>query len=300
MRNNTLIIGSGDIGRRTATLLAGRGDSVSLVGRTVVRPEANPALTTFVQADLDSAESLTCLPLASGRLLYLAPPPSAGEHDTRMENFCSELTRQLPGRPQGVVYASTSGVYGDCGGEWVDETRSINPQSDRARRRVDAENRLRAWGELNRVPVVILRVSGIYGPGRLPLQRLRSGMPILHPEQAPLSNRIHADDLARVCVAALDRVEVGGIFNVCDGEQSSMGDYFLTVARIYGLPEPPQISLAEAKRQFSPEMLSYLVESRRLSNRRMLEDLEVSLLYPTLEEGLLTIRQEEEGRDAPD
>lgn len=292
MRSDYLLIGNGDIARRTAGLFNDQGKAVILVGRHAGCDECPLPLHTEVLADLDRPDSLSELPLSDASVLYLAPPPSSGQIDSRTRNFCDELSRRLPERPRRVVYISTSGVYGDCGGELVSETHAVNPQSDRARRRVDAEMMLRDWGETNQVPILILRVSGIYGPGRLPLQRLQEGMPVLHPEEAPSSNRIHADDLARICVKALDRVDAQGVFNVCDGEQSSMSDYFLAVARVFDLPKPTLISMEDAQLQFSLEMLSYLKESRRLDNSRLLKDLSVTLLYPTLESGLQSIKQQ--------
>jgi nucleoside-diphosphate-sugar epimerase len=289
MQSDYLIIGYGDIARRTARLLSSRGDTVSVVGRQIESDEATASTWTILQADLDLQKSLVVLPTSESRILYLAPPPESGQADSRMRNFCTALTQRLPESPAGIVYVSTSGVYGDCAGELVDESRPVNPQTDRARRRLDAETALQQWGALYRVPIVILRVAGIYGPGRLPLQRLQAGMPVLRPEQSPFSNRIHADDLARVCLAALDRAAAQGVFNVCDGEQSRMTDYFLAVARAFNLPEPEQIDRQEAQQRFSPEMLSYLAESRRLDNRRLLESLSIKLLYPTLAAGLRSL-----------
>lgn len=291
MQREHLIIGHGDIGRRTAELLNRRCDHVTLVGRQGGTVE-EVSLQTRLIADLDKPGSLVHLPLTSGRILYLAPPPPSGDVDLRMHNFCDELTRRLPELPQGIVYISTSGVYGNCDGDRVDEKRPVNPQTDRARRRVDAEDVLRRWGASHRVPVVILRVAGIYGPGRLPVQRLKQGMPVLQPEQAPFSNRIHADDLARICLAALDRVEQGGVFNVCDGERARMSDYFITVAKIFDLPSPRLISLEDAEQELSSEMLSYLNESRQLSNDSLLKELNINLLYPTLESGLRSIKRQ--------
>lgn len=292
MQTVTLIIGYGDIARRSEALLVKQSRPVVVVGRGLDPHMRDTPLRTVCRADLDQPESLARLPVAGARILYLAPPPVEGTADSRTRNFCAELTRRLPDRPQGVVYVSTSGVYGDCPGELVDESHPLNPQTDRARRRVDAETTLRGWGRAHRVPVVILRVAGIYGPGRLPLQRLQAGMPVLRPDQAPVSNRIHADDLARTCLAALERVAAQGVFNVCDGEASSMSDYFLAVARIFNLPPPALISRTEAQQQYSEEMLSYLNESRRLDNRRLLQDLGVVLQYPTLDAGLLAIRRQ--------
>ena len=292
MRSDYLLIGNGDIARRTAGLLNDQEKSVVLVGRHEGNNKCPSPLQTEMLADLDRPESLAALPLSDVRVLFLAPPPMSGQIDSRIRNFCDELSRRLPERPHGVVYISTSGVYGDCGGEWVSETRAVNPQSDRARRRLDAETVMRNWGEANQVPILILHVSGIYAPGRLPLQRLQEGMPVLQPGEAPTSNRIHADDLARICVKALGKVDIQGVYNVCDGEQSSMGDYFLAVARVFDLPMPTLISMEDAQLQFSSEMLSYLSESRRLDNSRLLKDLRISLLYPNLESGLQSIKQQ--------
>jgi len=286
-----LIIGYGDIARRVTKLIADQGGRVAVVSRRI---NSREEVSTPLQADLDLPQSLVVIPTVAARILYLAPPPEAGLVDSRIRNFCTELEQRLPKRLEKIVYVSTSGVYGDCAGEAVDETKPVNPQTDRAHRRVDAETVLQQWGALHQVPVVILRVAGIYGPDRLPLQRLRGGMPVLLPEQSPFSNRIHSDDLARICLAALDRVAAQGVYNVCDGEERRMSEYFLTVARIFNLPEPSLITLLEAKQQFTSEMLSYLGESRRLDNRRLLEGLNIDLLYPTLEAGLEAIRQQGE------
>jgi nucleoside-diphosphate-sugar epimerase len=289
MRPKNLIVGYGDIGKRVARLLAGRKESVSAVSRRTGEPSLSPEF--ILQADLDLQRSLEAIPTSGTRVLYLAPPPGEGRIDSRMRNFCDLLTQRLPEQPNRIVYVSTSGVYGDCAGEWVDETRPVNPQTDRAYRRVDAEQVVQHWGDVYHVPVTILRVAGIYGPGRLPVKRLLSGLKVLPSEQSPFSNRVHADDLARICLAALDRVEVEGIYNVCDGEQSRMTDYFVAVAREFDLPEPVPVDRKEAIELFSQEMLSYLSESRRLNNRRMLKKLGVTLLYPTLKAGLMSIRQ---------
>ncbi len=294
MHSDCLIIGYGDIAKRTARRLYNQGSAVTVVGRTVPLDENGPLFFKALQADLDQPRSLEQLSTAGFRILYLAPPASTGDVDSRVRNFCDRLTMRLPTTPLGIVYVSTSGVYGDCAGEIVDEMRPVNPQTARAQRRVDAENVLQQWGAAHLVPVVILRVAGIYGPGRLPLQRLQAGMPVLLPEQSPFSSTIHSDDLARICCAALLQVEKQGVFNVCDGEERRMSDYFLAVARIFDLPEPPGINLSEARQQFSPEMLSYLGESRRLDNRQLLNRLKIKLLYPTLVSGLQAIRHQSE------
>lgn len=183
-----------------------------------------------------------------------------------------------------VVYISTSGVYGDCAGEWVDENRRPQPLTQRARRRLDAEQQLQAWAQRSGQRLAILRVPGIYGPGRLPVKRLQQGKPVLHPDQAPFSNRIHSQDLAQVCLLALDKGD--GIYNVSDGSATSMSQYFLQCAEHLGLPQPPLINRTQAETQFSPALLSFYRESRRLNIDKARRELGFSPRYPDLNSGL--------------
>lgn len=279
-----LIIGCGYIGRRVALRCIDRGKDVLGIVRGA---ESADALARdgieAVSCDL-SSDGLTGLPLAGARVFHFAPPPVQGVEDRHTRRLVAAFEHQ--GHPKRLVYISTTGVYGDCEGEWVDESWPPRPTVDRARRRVDAEQTLRRWSCQSGAELVILRVAGIYGPGRLPLERLRRRLPLVRAEDAPYSNRIHADDLVEVCLAAMERGESGGVYNVCDGHPSTMTDYFFRVADGAGLPRPPVVSLEEAEDQLSAGMMSYMRESRRLSNRRMLEDLGVSLRFPTLEEGL--------------
>lgn len=287
--NPVLIIGCGDIGRRVAALEQAQGVSVRGLARS---RQALQRLKTLgvhpTNGDLDRADSLRELPVAGALVYYFAPPPLTGQTDSRMAAFVAALgAADLPRR---VVLISTTGVYGDCQGAWITEDRPPHPQSDRARRRLSAENILRRWGESHEVPVVILRVPGIYGPGRLPEQRLREGQPVLREQDAPYSNRIHADDLARACVAAARRGRPGAVYNVSDGHPTTMTDYFYRVADCLGLPRPPEITLAQARERLSAGMLSYLAESKRLDNRKMREELEVEPLYPDLASGLASCK----------
>jgi nucleoside-diphosphate-sugar epimerase len=204
--------------------------------------------------------------------------------DPRMETFVSILDSSGP--PTRVVLISTTGVYGDCRGEWVTEDRPPNPQADRAKRRLAAETMLRRWSEKSGVPIVILRVPGIYGRGYLPEERLRAREPVLREEESPFSNRIHADDLARTCFIAGHHDRPGIIYNVSDGHPTTMTDFFYRVADLLGIPRPPAITLEQARRQLGEGMLSYLVESKRIDNRRMREELGVKLMYPDLAAGL--------------
>jgi nucleoside-diphosphate-sugar epimerase len=237
-----------------------------------------------VAGDLDDPDALGTLPTAGRRIYYCAPPPGGGPWDSRVRNFCAAVDRARA--PARVVYLSTSGVYGDCGGAWVNEDTPVNPQTTRAKRRLDAETVLGGWCRQLQVPLVILRVTGIYGPGRLPLARLREGHPVLCEADSPPTNRIHADDLAAICIAAAEQGADGEIFNVSDGQPGTMTQYFNTAADLLGLPRPPQVSMAEARRVMAPTMLSYLTETRRMGNRKMLERLGVVLRYPDLQSGL--------------
>jgi len=240
-------------------------------------------------ADLDQSP-LPTLDSLGKRVFYFAPPPALGQTDPRMRRFVASLTGT--GAPRRIVYISTTGVYGDCRGEWVDETRPVAPQAARAQRRLDAENVLRGWSRRSAGALVILRVAGIYGPGRLPLGRLQQGLPLIRETEAPYSNRIHAHDLVQVCIAAMDRAASGEVFNVCDGHPTTMTDYFNRVADLMGLPRPRTIPLEGAGAELSPGMMSYMRESRRLNNRKLRERLGIELRYPTLAEGLPACRDE--------
>jgi len=289
--SSVLIIGCGDIGRRVAA----RWQGVPVSGLVSSAASAEQLQTTGItplRANLDDPATLRDLPLANALVYYFAPPPATGTTDPRMQHFLNAIDpAQLPAR---IVYISTSGVYGDRGGEMVNEDTPPNPQADRARRRYDAEQQLRRFGQEYGVAVVILRVGGIYGPGRLPRKRLEDRIPIIHEHLAPSTNRIHAEDLAQICVAAARRGRADGIYNVSDGTDSNMTEYFNTVADFLKLPRPPAIDWEEAERSLSAGMLSYLKESRRMDNRRMLEELGVELQYPTLETGLAAMLSETE------
>ncbi len=279
-----LIVGCGDIGRRVGRYFAENGREVWGIVRSA---GAAQALTTAgiraLRLDLD-LEPLPRLHGTADGVFHFAPPPERGREDPRLDRLLRTLARD--GLPQRVVLISTTGVYGDCEGAWVDETRAPAPAADRAHRRLDAERRLQDWGGRHEVETVILRVAGIYGPDRLPLARIRQGLPLVQADQAPYTNRIHEDDLARVCVAAMERPVAGETFNVSDGQPGTMAEYFDAVAARAGLPPPPKIAMAEASDRLSPGMLSYMRESRRLDNRKMRRLLVNELLYPDLSKGL--------------
>ena len=265
-----LIAGYGDIARRAAPLLESRFDF-----RVLSRANG---------MDLDRPRSLAALDAADA-VLHCAPPPSSGTIDTRTANLLAALEsrRILPTR---FVYISTSGVYGDCGGVLVGETRPVNPQSARARRRVDAEAQLAQWCDLRGVALVILRAPGIYAADRLPLARLRAGTPVLRDADDIYTNHIHADDLAAVCARALEGGAAAGTYNAADDTLLKMGEWFDLVADFAGLPRPQRITRAEATGRMPPDLLSFMNESRRLDNTRLKRVLGVRLCYPTVREGL--------------
>ena len=278
-----LIVGCGYVGRRVAALHQARGEAVTGVVRSAGSAKAlADAGIQSVAADLD--DDRLALPTRGVGVYYFAPPPESGTTDPRLARFLASLPPS--GQPRRIVYIGTTGVYGDCGGAWVDESRPPNPSVDRARRRWDAECQLRGWAAATGGELVILRVAGIYGPGRLPLERLRRRLPMVAEDEAPWTNRIHVDDLTAVCVAAMTRAPDGAVYNVSDGNPGNMADYFNRVADLAGLPRPPVVRLAEARDRLSEGLLSYLRESRRLDNRRMLAELGVTLRYPTLADGL--------------
>jgi nucleoside-diphosphate-sugar epimerase len=275
-----LIAGCGYTGARLAGRLAGSGPVLAWT-RSPAHAEALAATGIPARAvDFDGPLAPEVPALAS--VLYLAPPPATGEADPRLRRFLDSLAAA---RPEVLVYLSTTGVYGDAGGRPVDEATPPAPGDGAGRRRLAAERTASAWCAERGVRCVALRVSGIYGPHRLPLDRLRAGEPVLRPGDSGPGNRIHVDDLVAACVAALDR-PVSGVVNVADGDHRSMGAFLELVARLAGLPAPRRVTLAEARQELSPGMLAYATANRRVLNRRLVEDLGVRLRYADPEAGV--------------
>ncbi|WP_126457089.1 SDR family oxidoreductase [Sulfuriflexus mobilis] len=282
---NVVIIGCGDIGQRVAHRWQAQKAHVAGLSRNPATCEAlQGAGITPLCADLDEPASLGGLSAKGALVYYFAPPPREGQKDTRLRNWLASLAKTS--LPQRVVLISTTAVYGDSGGDWVTEQSPLQPGTDRGRRRLDAEMALRDWSGQTGVPVVILRVPGIYGPGRLPRARLEKGLPVLNETESGYTNRIHSEDLATICVAAAERGQPGAVYNISDGHPGTMTEWFNAVADHLGLSRPPQISLTEAETQVSAGMLGYLKESRRISNRKMIEELGVELAYTDLRLGL--------------
>ena len=286
---SVFIIGCGDIGSLVAAKWLEQGANVTALARSEASKRRLQGLgIKTVPGDLDDPDTLNHLPVANNLLYYFAPPSPNEEGEPRMQHFLSALrSGHLPRR---IVYISTSGVYGDSGGGWVTEDSPPNPQTARARRRLAAETALRQFGRENSVEVIILRVGGIYGPGRLPVARLRRAEPMLVEAHCGYTNRIHAKDLVMICLAAAERGQADNIYNVTDGHPGNMTQYFFAVADALGLPHPQSLTMSEAEQQLTPAMLSYLTESRRMDNSKLLREFGLSLHYPDLESGLAEVQ----------
>ena len=244
-----------------------------------------------LHGNLDDGATLRRLAGLATRLVHLAPPPS--DHaDWLCDPRTLALARALRGRslPASIVYGSTSGVYGDCQGEWVPETKPVAPHTPRSHRRVSAETTLRQVARATRMRLHILRIPGIYAPDRpqgTPRARLLRGTPVLQAADDVYTSHIHADDLARACVLALWRGKAQRITHVCDDTELKMGDYFDLAAQLYGLPPPPRLPRSTAQDQLPLMLLSFMSESRRLLNHRLKDELKLVLRYPTVAQGLL-------------
>jgi nucleoside-diphosphate-sugar epimerase len=288
-RERLLIIGCGDVGQRVVRVQ--RHVRVVALTSSPERVETLRAQgVTPVLGNLDAPASLQRLAGWATRVLHLAPPPLQNSTDPRTLALIRMLMRRKA--PRSLVYGSTSGVYGNCEGEWVDESHRVNPITPRAQRRVNAEARVRHLGRLRSgaVRVCVLRIPGIYAPDReggTPRDRLLRGTPVLAREDDVFTNHIHADDLARACKLALWRGKSQRIYNVNDDSQLLMGDYFDMAAGLYGLPKPPRISRVQAHTELPAMQLSFMSESRRMKNTRMKRELRLKLRYPNTKSGLV-------------
>ncbi|MCZ2293199.1 MAG: NAD(P)H-binding protein [Burkholderiales bacterium] len=293
-RPRLLIIGCGDIGLRVLRLLQPRWRVLALTSTPRRVPELRAAGALPLLGDLDDAATLDRLGGLADAVLHLAPPAPEGQSDRRTRNLVHALARR--GGVGTLVYVGTTGVYGDCRGERVVETRPLAPATERARRRADAEAVLRHYGRCLGMRVSLLRVPGIYAldrPGGDPRRRLRSGTPVLRREDDVYTAHIHADDLACACVAALWHALPQRALNVADESELRMGEYFDLAADLLGCPRPPRITREQAVQQLSPLQLSFMSESRRIDNARLRRELGLRLRYPSVADGLRPSRIDE-------
>lgn len=278
-----LIVGCGDVGLRVLKTLPSRLEVYALTSSPSRLAVLRAAGATPLLGNLDDPASLARLAALSTHVLHLAPPASQGATDQRTRHLLNALARG--GTVQRIVYASTTGVYGDAQGARFDETHALAPATDRARRRVDAETHLRWFGRAHGVAVSILRVPGIYAfdrEGGDPRERVQRGAPLLAPHDDVHTNHIHADDLARACIAAVWRGAPQRAYHVTDDSRLTMGEHFDAVADACGLPRSPRWSRTEMAERVSPMQMSFMSESRQLINARMKRELRLRLRYPTV------------------
>jgi nucleoside-diphosphate-sugar epimerase len=285
-----LVVGCGDVGMRVVRQSSGGVRYLALTSKSESAAALRKQGVCPLQGNLDHKQTLARLAGLAQRVLYLAPPPLQGWTDPRV----LQLLRALRGRslPSQFTYVSTSGVYGDCGGARVTETRALAPSTARAHRRLDAETQVRFWGRSTGIAVQLLRVPGIYAADRedgTPLARLQKGTPVLQASDDVYTNHIHADDLARACMRALWLGSAQRSYNINDDTELRMGDYFDLAADLLGLPRPPRVPREGAEAHLSVMVLSFMSESRRMVNVRMKRELGVRLHYPTVREGLATL-----------
>lgn len=281
-------MGCGDIGLRVAQGLKHRVRLLALTSSAQRVGEMRERGITPLPGNLDVPQTLRRLAGLATRVLHLAPPPGEGWDDPRTRALIRIL--RLRTAPLSLVYGSTSGVYGNCHGEVATENRAVNACTPRAHRRIEAENGVRYLGRASAVRTSILRIPGIYAPDRAggtPRARLLKGTPVLQAADDVYTNHIHADDLARACIAALWRGRPQRVYNINDDTRLMMGDYFDLAADLYGLPRPPRVPRGAAQDQLPLLLLSFMNESRRMDNTRMKRELRLTLHYPTVESGLL-------------
>lgn len=254
-RDRVLIVGAGYAGARLVEKLYKLGVPVMSTARSQRKLGHHQTLALDLDDDHDSA-----IP-PHGVLIYLAPPAPQGDRDTRSDRLLALLERH--GRPaRSTVYVSTTGVYGDCGGRWIDESAAVQPGSPRAVRRVAAEASWRAAASAWQLPLAILRVAGIYGPGRLPLARLETGAPLLRVDLSPFTNRIHVDDL----VMALHKsIGLDTTIDVADGQPMRLTAFYHALADAVGRERLEET--ADPARV--PRLRNGFGESRRLRAERL-------------------------------
>jgi len=278
-----LIIGCGDVGQRMLPILVKSHKVYVLTSQTEKLPLFRQAGAHPLFGNLDDQSTLHRLSQIADTVIHLAPPNPNGKTDLRTKSLIQALSKGR--RVKRFIYISTTGVYGDCGGQLISETQAVQPQNLRAVRRVDAERQLRAWAVQQGVSVVILRVPGIYAGNRLPVERLQKGTPALLESEDVFTNHIHADDLARLTILSMYRASSQRVINACDDSDLKMADYFDLVANKMNLPKPPRVDKETLKTMVSPQLLSFMQESRRISNAR-LQEIGFQFLYPTVQDFL--------------
>ncbi len=282
-RTRVLILGHGDVGSRVAALIKKRARVVATTSNPDRFHELRAAGLTPAWVNLDLPQALNRWSGWAQRVLHTVPPASSGDQDERTRRAVNSM--RLRGRARQAVYVSTTGVYGDRRGAWVSETDALQPTTLRARRRVDAERRWRAFMH----PWTILRAPGIYAldrEGGNPIERIQRGLPVPTAADDVYTSRIHSHDLARACMLALWSRSPYRVIHLADQSGAKLGEYFVALAHAVGLTPPDQITFSEAESRLSPMALSFWLESRRLRTSRMENELKLRLTYPTVFDAL--------------
>lgn len=275
-----LVFGHGYSAGALTPLLTARGWHVTGTTREDVARVAATGATALLWPGSDDAVR-AAIPHADAILVSTAPTDAG---DPVLAAFRDDLARA---RPRWLGYLSTTGVYGDRDGGWVDENSVLDGSGPRGQARIRAEADWRALAIAHDLPLHIFRLAGIYGPGRGPFQKVRDGTArrIIKPGQ--VFSRIHVQDIAQVLLASIDAPAPIGIYNVCDDDPAPPQDVIAHAAALLGMPVPPAVPFDQA--QMSPMARSFYGDSKRVRNDRIKRDLGVRLLYPDYRSGLAAL-----------
>jgi hypothetical protein len=290
------IAGCGDVGKRIACRLIESGvKTTSILAQVRSRESQSILEAESFQAEMIDFDSLQEVEISKKyekihSLYYLVPPQKNGEIDLRSKAFLDYLKCNGFTKPskfvRRIVLISTTGVYGDCDGESVTEETPLNPTTERSQRRADMEKQWRCFADQNKMILSILRVPGIYSFSRLPRARLQTDTPVVNPDECGYTNRIHADDLAMICQAVMEKQISTDVYNVSDGEPGKLSQYLIDVANFLQLTPPTIVSLAEGHEKISTGMMSYITESRKIDNNKLLNTFNLKLAYSDYREGI--------------
>ncbi|WOI55401.1 SDR family oxidoreductase [Palleronia sp. LCG004] len=285
---NLLSFGHGYSARALATQLLPRGWRITGTTRSdeKARAIADRGVSPLIFPGDDIAGAL-------GRATHLLISAGPGEDGDPVLNACADEIARVAPHLFWVGYLSTTGVYGDREGDWVDEESALAPSTERGAARVRAETAWTNFAYETSLPLHIFRLAGIYGPGRGPFEKLRQGKARRIVKPGQVFSRIHVDDIAQILAASIARPDPGAIYNLCDDDPVPPQDVIAHAADLAGLPRPPEVAFEDA--DLSPMARSFYAESKKVRNDRIKRDLGVRLLHPDYRSGLSAILSEEEG-----
>lgn len=283
-----LIIGSGDVAQRMVAQMRRPQQLFCLCRDADSATRWRDLGAIPLRGDLDQPATLKRLAGLATVVFHFAPPPVIGWKDTRTRHLIAALS-QGKSLPQCLIYISTTGVYGDCQGQQIDEVRPVRPQTDRAKRRVDAEQVLQRFGRETGCRIVRLRAPGIYAADRLPLERLRQNMAVPIESQDPWTNHIHALDLAQAAWLAQWKGRNQRVYNVVDDTRMTLGDFYTVLARHFGFQIPSRCPLEAIRSQVGEMSWSFMRESRQIENQRIKREFSLAWYYPSVARFLETL-----------